>query len=78
MSSYTHLPRPLVVSMQMYRVCKIAEDRKQQQSSDLVKRQQQRSTTLLLSPVSRIASMLQRSAIKLQTQYIRIVACLYK
>ena len=50
--------------MQTYRVCKIAEDWRQQQSSALVKRQQQRSTTSLLSPVSRIASMLQRSGIK--------------
>ena len=62
--------------MQTYRVFKFAEDWRQQRSSALVKRQQQRSTTSLLSPVSRIASMLQRSAIKLQTQYIRIVACL--
>ena len=38
----------------------------QQRNSTLVKRQQQRSTTPLLSPVSHIASMLQRSAIKQQ------------
>ena len=55
--------------MQTYRVCKIAEDWRQQQSSTLVKMQQQRSTTPLLSPVSRIASMLQRSAIKLHIWY---------
>ena len=78
MSSYTYFATPTCrqAAMQTYRVCKIAEDWKQQQSSALVKKQQQRSTTPLLSPVSRIASMLQRSAIKLQTQYICIVACL--
>ena len=75
MSSYAHFAAPTCrqATMQTYRVCKITEDWRQQWSSDLVKRQQQKSTTLLLSPVSRIASMLQRSAIKLQT---RILACL--
>ena len=76
MSSYAHFATPTCrqAAMQTYRVCKIAED---WQSSALVKRQQQRSTTPLLSPVSRIAyTMLQCSAIKLQTQCIGIVACL--
>ena len=70
---YAHFATPTCrqAAMQTYRVCKCAEDWKQQRSSASVKRQQQRSTTSLLSLISRIASMLQRSAIKLQTQYIR-------
>ena len=72
MSSYTHFGMPTCkqAAMQTYRVCKIAEDWRQQQSSALVKRQQQSSTTPLLSPVSHITFMLQCSGIKLQTQYI--------
>ena len=54
----------------------IAEDWRQQQSSALTKRQQQRSTISLLSPVSRIASMLQRSGIKTANSIHCIVACL--
>ena len=79
MTSYTHFaatPTCRQATMQMFRVCKCAEDWKQQQSSDLVKRKQQSSTTPQLSPVSRIAFMLQHSAIQLQTQYIHIMACL--
>ena len=66
MSSYAYFGTPTCrqAAMQTYRVCKIAEDWRQQQSSALVKRQQQRSTTSLLCPVSHIASMLQRSGIK--------------
>ena len=58
MSSYAHFATPTcTVGKSRCRVCKIAEDWRQQQSSALVKWQQQRSTTPLLSPVSRIASM---------------------
>ena len=54
MSSYAYFATPTCrqATMQTYRVCKIAEDWKQQRSSALVKRQQKRSTTPLLSPVS--------------------------
>ena len=79
MSSYAHFAMPTCrqTTMQMYRVCKcVEEDWRQQWSSASVKKQQQSSSTPLLSPVSRIAFMLQQSAIKLQSQYIRIVACL--
>ena len=62
MISYAHFAMPTCrqAMMQMYRVCKCAEDWRQQQSSALVKKQQQTSTT---PPVSRIAFKLQRSAI---------------
>ena len=50
-------------------VCKISENWRQQRSSALVKMQQQKSNTPLLPPASRVAFMLQCSAIKLQTQH---------
>ena len=71
MSSYAHFGTPTCkqAAMQTYRVCKIAEDWRQQQSSALVKRQQQRSTTSVVSSLTYCiyASTLRHQNCKLNT-----------
>ena len=65
-------------TMQMYRVCKCAKDWRQQRSSaNYTKDSSNAVTTPVVSSLTYcIASMLQCSAIELQTQFSRIVACL--
>ena len=57
MSSYAHFATPTCrqAAMQMYRVCKCAEDWRPQLSNARVRRKQQSSIPPLLSPVSHVA-----------------------